>query len=68
MAIPGLGWSRPTTVGEKKMNDQSVAPATLPRMAGHAMTAYVGCADGFEAEMRPEAWKVVSGEPVADLN
>lgn len=50
------------------MHEKDVAPATLMRLAAHAMTAFLGHAPKFEVESRAGVWKIVCGEPVADLN
>jgi GNAT superfamily N-acetyltransferase len=50
------------------MHERDVAPDTLMQLAAHAMVAFLGHAERFEAESRAGVWKTICGEPVADLN
>ena len=49
------------------MNAEDVTPNILIRLTGHALVAFLASAEKFEAEAGPGIWKVISGEPVADL-
>jgi GNAT superfamily N-acetyltransferase len=50
------------------MREQDVAPIHLMRLAAQAMMSFLGQAPKFEVEGRAGVWKMICGEPVADLN
>lgn len=50
------------------MRESDSTPAALLRLTVHAQLAFSAQAERFEAAGGSGVWKIITGEPVADLN